>query len=73
MWGAVASFFSEGCCILGVNANVGECGEVSTSQAVIAGRCDAAKYPVLTLPGINLALFLDHYHSSESSRYESVG
>jgi hypothetical protein len=74
MWGAVASFFSEGCCILGVNTNVGRCGEVPTSEvvAVTAGRCDAKEDPFLTSPGITFALSRDHYYRCESRRYERV-
>ena len=70
MWGAVASFFFEGCCILGVNANAGRCGESPTSEVVkvTAGRYDAKKDSFLASPGMTLAMSLDHYYRCESRR-----
>jgi hypothetical protein len=71
MWGAVASFFSEGCCILGVNTNAGRCGESPTSEVVevTAGRYDAKKDSFLASPGIILAMSPDHYYRCESRRH----
>lgn len=68
MWGAVASSFSEGCSILGVNTNAEACGEVPALAVleVTAGRRNAKRDPFLTSPGLKHALSHNHYYRCES-------